>query len=423
MAFETPSTEGLLDLALALGLGALIGLERERHRKERLMLAGVRTYPLVALCGLVTAILAAQSAEPALLSVGAFIMGGFALLMYYVRQKGGTVGLTSPIALFATYFVGVLVGSGRQWEAILAGIAIALLLFTKERLHRLAEVLTPQEMEGALYFLVLAFILYPITPAEPIDPWDLLNLQRALLIVLLVSAISFASFLVVRRYGSEFGLPFSGFLGGLVNSEATTASLARLHAEKKTLHRAALMGVLLTTGTMFLRNLAIAGIADPSLAFLRAMAPAALIASLVYLVWAFAQWRRGTQKGTAEIPLKSPFAFRPAITFASWFTLVTVGTILLVRTDALGEYGLYAAALGGLVSAGAVTASMGAIVATGEAPIEPAAATAVLACLLSAMNKPFIAQFSTTGLASRLVLPTVISVALGCGAVALLYLT
>jgi uncharacterized membrane protein (DUF4010 family) len=412
VAFEPPSYQSLLEFGLALGLGGLIGIERERHRPERLMLAGVRTYPLVALSGLVAAYLGTWTGQPLILSVGAVIIGAFAILMYWVRQSQGTYGLTSPIALFSTYFVGVLVGSGRHWEAILTGLAIALLLFTKERLHHLAEVLTPHEMEGALYFLVLAFILYPVTPNEPVDPWDLLNLRKTLLIVLLVSAISFASFLTVRFYGDRFGLPFSGFLGGLVNSEATTASLARLYAHKKTLQRGACVGILLAVGTMFLRNIVIAAIAEPSLQLARTMAVAVLVPSLVYLVWAFVEIRGPASGPSTRLELRSPFAFRPAFVFAFWFTLVSVVTGLLVRS--LGERGLYAAALGGLVSAGAVTASMGALVAAGHANLGPAADVAVIASLISAANKPFIARwFASSHLMWRVLAPTIIAITTG----------
>jgi len=412
VAFETPDPQILLEFGLTLGLGGLIGIERERHRRERLMLAGVRTYPLVSLSGLIAAYLYTYTGQPIILSVGAVIVGAFAVLMYWVRQSQGTFGLTSPIALFSTYFVGVLVGSGRHWEAILTGIAIALLLFTKERLHRLAEVLSPQEMEGALYFLVLAFILYPITPNEPVDPWDLLNLRKSLLIVLLVSSISFVSFLAVRRWGDRFGLPFSGFLGGLVNSEATTASLARMYAHRKALQRSAYVGILLAVGTMFLRNVFIAAIAEPTFQLARTMAVAVLVPSLVYLVWAFLAIREQAQLLTTRLELASPFAFRPAIIFAFWFTLVSIITGVLVRS--LGDKGLYAAALGGLVSAGAVTASMGALVASGHASLGPAADVAVIASLISAANKPFIARWSASShLMWRILVPTV--VALACG--------
>lgn len=414
MAFEPPSYQSLLEFGLTLGLGGLIGIERERHRRERLMLAGVRTYPLVALSGLIAAYLWAWTDYPVIVSIGALIIGAFALLMYWVRQREGTFGLTSPIALFSTYFVGVLVGAQRHWEAILTGLAIALLLFTKDRLHRLAEILTPEEMEGALYFLILAFILYPITPNEPVDPWNLLNLRKALLIVLLVSAISFASFLAVRRYGDKFGLPFSGFLGGLVNSEAATAGLARLYRAKRALQQSAYVGILLATGTLFLRNLVIAGIAQPSFQLAAAMAVAVLVPSLIYLTWAFLAIREQTPDPVNRLTLKSPFAFRPAFTFAFWFTLVTVLTILLTRSPFLGERALYAAALGGVVSAGAVTASMGALVVAGHAGLQPAADVAVIASLLSAANKPFIAYWTGTArLAARTVVPTLVAVVLG----------
>lgn len=408
----------LLPVALALGLGAVIGLERERHRPDKVVLAGVRTYPLVSLSGLLAALLSQELEVSSLVSVGAFIVGGFALLMYWVRQAHGVTGLTSPLALFATYFIGVLVGVDRWFEAIVTGLAIALLLFTKERLHRLAEVMSPQEMEGALYFLVLAFILFPIAPVDPVDPWGLLRVRSILLLVLLVSLMSFLSFLVMRRWGGAYGLPFSGFVGGLVNSEATAANLAQLQRQRPGLRHAAYLGVLLATATMFVRNLVIAAIADPDLRLLRSIWLPMALPPLVFLVWAVAQMPDG-RSTRSVLRLESPFAFKPAFLFAFWFTLVSVATLLIARIPGLESYGVYVAALGGFASAGAVVASMAALVAAEQVPLAAAAATAVLASLLSASNKLLITRLSDPSLARRLLLP--VAAGLFVGAVALLW--
>lgn len=421
MAFDAPSLEILAKLGLALGLGAIIGLERERHRKERDVLAGVRTYPLISLSGLAAAELANRFEEGLLISVGAFVAGSFAIMMYWVRQRLGHVGLTSPIALYVTYFVGVLTGLGRTGEAIVAGLAIALLLFTKERLHHFAEVMTPQELEGALYFLVLALILYPILPADPVDPWNALRLQNVLLIILLVSIISFLSFLILRRWGGTYGLPFSGALGGLVNSEATTVSLAAVAAKRKTLHNAAYVGVLLCTGTLFVRNLAIAVIADPSLAFARELALPLLWGTLTYVLWAVPSLRAASPTET-DLRLESPFAFRPAFKFAFWFAFVSFLVVLLGRMPGVGNAGYYIAALGGLVSAGAVTASMGALVAHGTAPPDVAVQSALLASLVSAANKPIFARFAGAPFAGRLWAPTILGILVAGGVFGLLQL-
>lgn len=419
MAFTPPDVETLIPYGLAIGLGLLIGIERERHRTEKVVLAGVRTYPLVSLSGLLSASLATMLALPLLISVGAFVLGGFALLMYWVRQAHGTRGLTSPIALYATYFIGVLVGVGRESEAIIVGLLVAILLFTKERLHHLVDVLTPQEIEGALYFLVIAFILYPVAPEAIGTRWGEVRVRAVVLIVLLVSLLSFLSFLAIRRWGSEFGLPFSGLLGGLVNSEAATASLADLHRKRPTLQHSIYLAVLLATGTMFLRNLVIAGIADPTLALVRLLLVPLLVPSLVLLAWGLVQLRKAPARGkAAALKLTSPFAFRPAFIFAFWFGVVSFATVALIQPSGLGDQGIYLAALGGLVSAGAVTASMGALITADLAPLHAAATTAAIASLLSATNKALIAWIPARSLANRLWAPTF--TAAGAGAIVLL---
>lgn len=420
MVLDQANLDALLRLALALGLGALIGIERERHHVEKSVLAGIRTYPLVSLSGYLAVIIGLDLGEGAIIvAVGATAAAGFALSMYWVRQRQGILGLTSPISLFAAYFVGVLVGVGRDGEAIAAAVAITLLLFTKQRLHQLAHVLTPQEMEGALYFLVLGFILYPILPTEPIDPLGLLELRNALLLVLLVSLLSFVSFLALRRYGAKHGLPFSGLLGGLVNSEAATLSLARIHKARDDINESALAGILLANATMFVRNLVIVAIADPSLRLAQAILWPMIGASVVYALWALRSLRKESDE-PVSLELKSPFAFRPAFVFAFWFTAIGIATVSLQRWAGIGEAGTYVAALGGLVSAGAVAASLGTLVTTGNASVPVAAQTVVLASLISAMGKVPIVRFATRNLARRLVAPTGVAVALAAGLILIL---
>lgn len=417
--FELDQYQALFHILLALGLGALIGVERERHRGEQQVLAGVRTYPLVSLTGAIAGQLATATQQPLLVSIGAFVVGGFALFMFWVRQRLGTTGLTSPIALFTTYFIGVLVGYGFAFEAIVAGVAVTFLLFTKERLHHLAKVLTPKEMEGALYFIVIAFILYPITPPDPIDPWGLFPLRVFLLIVILVSAFSFLSFLALRKWGTRRGFLFAGFLGGLVNSEAVTASLTQQVRRHPRLEDAARHGILLATSTMFLRNLLIGAIADPSLALLQLILIPLLGPFLLLSVWTLLSPSR-TDGTDSKVAVESPFALRPAFKFALWFGLVSVVTLAMTRIPSLGEEVILVTALGGFVSAGAVTASMGSLVYTGNADPQLAALTAILASLVSLTNKVVITNTSAPRLAWRLLLPMLSAVIVGA---LLLFLT
>ena len=108
----------------------------------------------------------------------------------------------------------------------------------------------------------MAFILYPVMPEKQF--FGLVNLRYAILIVILVSLISFSSYVLLRKYGTKRGICYSGFLGGFVNSEATTAALAGLSKRAEDMADPVLTGILLCNISMLIRNLVLALIVDPT---------------------------------------------------------------------------------------------------------------------------------------------------------------
>ncbi|HLE47895.1 MAG TPA: DUF4010 domain-containing protein [Candidatus Thermoplasmatota archaeon] len=417
---QTVDTDLLVRMGVGLAVGALIGLERERHRDARTVLAGIRTYPLVALGGVLFAhlgkVLTVTSAiGDYYVAIGALVFGAISLVLYWVRHELGLHGLTSPIALFLTYVAGALIGLGFVLEGVIAGVATAVLLFTKPRLHRLAEVMTEEEMSGALQFIVLAFILYPLFANRAVDPWGIVHPKHLLLVVIFVSSVSFVSFIVMRRLGASRGLTISGLLGGLVNSEAATTSLAHLGTEKPTLRPAVVEAITLANATMLLRNLLIAGFVDPTLRLATAMAPALLGTLLVQGVFTLRRADPSVASGET-IRLRNPFAIRPALRFG---LLVLVFSAIGAGLGHLGGDGgptILLTAVGGLVSSAAVVASVGTLWAHGNVTLTIAVLTAVLTSLVSTLNKLLVTRAVDAGLVrpllARFLISTVIGVAL-----------
>ncbi|MGQ0535556.1 MAG: MgtC/SapB family protein [Methanobacteriota archaeon] len=401
----------LLDLLIALGVGGLVGIEREHRREETKVIAGIRTFPLIAAIGFLAAQLTLAFDSPLPISVAFLVIGAFAMGLFWARHQLGLTGLTTPSAVLVTFLAGVLIALDLRIEAVVVGVATTLLLLTKDRLHGFAGRLSDDEMMGALQFAVVAFILFPLAPDRPVDPWGLVNVRWALLIVVFVSSLSFASFLSLRQVGPRRGLAVSGFLGGLVNSEATSLSIANMSREAPRLVSAGAVGVLLATTTMFVRNLAIAAFADPSFEVARFMFPGTFLLLVVGLVVA---WRRQhrVEGGTAgEITVGSPFAIPPALRFAALFAVLSAMAVLAERF--LGETGVYATALGAFVSAGAVVASVSALVLTGSIDPVVAGETALLASVLGVANKFVVLRASNRELLANLRRPLGVLLAIG----------
>lgn len=152
---------------VALGSGLLIGIERERRKGTgaHRAVAGVRTFTLVAVAGA----LAQALGQPWLVAAGAALVLALVAIGYW-RERSRDPGITTEIALFVTYLLGVTAIT--QPAASAAGaVIVATLLAARSRLHRFAtEVLTEHETRDALILAGAALVLLPLLPDRP-QPW------------------------------------------------------------------------------------------------------------------------------------------------------------------------------------------------------------------------------------------------------------
>jgi uncharacterized membrane protein (DUF4010 family) len=399
--------EFILKLAISLAIGGLIGLEREQHREHELVVAGVRTYPLIAMGGFLFAFIELIMHIPAVL-VGLGVFGAIAIVYIFIRHSLKLTGFTSPVAILITYVIGVLVGYGHFVEAVAVGVTTTFLLLAKGRLHQLALAVTAAEMMGALQFILVAFILYPLTLSmgplfvRGVNLLDIINFPSVMLTVILVSLISFISFLAIRYIGSTKGLAFSGILGGLVNSEAAAASLSSYVAKNPNLATQALAGVLLANAGMLVRNLVISGLSDTTFQVVVVMLiPAAVmgVLSILYAVWSE---KNGRKQSEHILKIESPFGMQPAVLLGSLIAFTSIVVYFLAKNPWVdASWGIYLMALLGFVSSGAVTFSVSTLAFTGQINPLVAGEVATIACLISTLNKLIIIRSNSRELSDR----------------------
>lgn len=367
---------------LSLMIGILIGIEREHRRKDQEVFAGVRTFAIVCLSGMLATYVAEVINSAILQITTALVAASCFVLLYRIYTASGKLGMTSSIALFSTYLLGVLVATGRYLFAIIIGVLITFLLIEKKPLHSFAQHLSDEDILNAVQFLAVAFILYPLMPEQPV--MGVLNLKSAILIVVLVMFIGFVSYVSLKRFGTRGGISYSGLFGGFISSEATTGALATMSKKRSSLMDALYIGILMSNISMIISNTLIALIVDPSANTMLMMLPPQI--AMLILTVAIVMIRRKKYDVMIEpLEIGSPFALKPAFRFGALFTILLV--ITSISSQFLGTAGVYASALGGLVSSSAVTASVAALAFTGNVPHTVAAQTAVAAGIISTLNK------------------------------------
>jgi uncharacterized membrane protein (DUF4010 family) len=376
-------------LVLASLIGILIGIEREHRRAEgRELIAGVRSFTIASITGMVSSYLA-LTVNPGILLISlAFFSMISAIYVYIKNVTLRQPGITGPIALFCTFLLGIFITHNQYMISIAGAVVITLLLAEKRKLHSFATELTDVEIQSAVRFLAVIFILYPVTPEELF--MGVINPRWVLLIVIVVSTISFISFITMKKFGPKYGLPISGLLGGIVNSEATTGAIAAMAKEKSELVESSYTAIIMSNASMLVRNLLIALIVDPSGRVFLLMAPPQIVITS-FAVSALIRSRNGTHV-SEMIKLESPFALSSAVKFGFGFAALSIFSTFANRYA--GAAGVYATALGGFVSSAVVTASVVSLAVSGHVSPTTAALTAVLAGIMSTGTKIFIVKWS-----------------------------
>jgi uncharacterized membrane protein (DUF4010 family) len=303
------------------------------------------------------------------------------------------------------------VGIGHVFTPVASAIVITMLLAWKLELQKFAGGLTLEEIRSAVLLGLLGFVIYPVIPDRFVDPWQLINPRAAWVIVIVIAGIGFVNYVLLKLYGTR-GVYVSAFLGGLVNSTAAAAQLARpLGAANGMSIDVAVAALLLTIVAMFGRNLVILAIFSPA-SIATAAAPLIVMAIVALILVSRSRARVGD--APTEIQLESPVSLAHVLNFAGLFLLIQVVSTLGQRH--LGKFGfLGISILGGLVSSASTSAAAANMVAHGQLPPAEAGAGVVLASLASALiNLPIIQrQAKNPALTRRLVTLTVAVAVLG----------
>lgn len=364
-------------LAVSLGIGLLIGAERERRKgsgPDRAS-AGLRTF---AVTGLVGGLSVAFGGE-AVLIAAALVVGALATVAYG-RSRAKDPGITSEVALVATLLLG---GLAVREPALAAGLAVVttILLASRTRLHRfVGKVLTEQELHDGLLLAAAILVVLPLAPDRGLGPFGVLNPRTVWRLVIVVMAASSAGYVALRALGPRYGLPLAGLASGFVSSAATIAAMGKRFAADRGISGGAVAGAVLSTVATLVQLIALlAATSPPCLAALsRPLLWAGAVAVLYGVVFAI----RGARKVSAgPIARGRAFDLKTAVFFAAAVSLVMIGAAAV--SARFGERGLvFAAAAAGFADTHSPAASVAALVASGR--IAPAASVLPILAALTA---------------------------------------
>ncbi|SMO58460.1 MgtC/SapB family protein [Fodinibius sediminis] len=346
-------------MGLVLVLGFIIGIERGwsfQQKKEGQRTAGIRTFTLIALSGGIWGILSEH--------VGAILLGaalvGFVLIIMvgyyqYVRQTG-LLGLTTEMAAFVTFGIGVAVIKGYIILSVAVTVVMVLLLSIKPRLHTWVKTIEPQEFYSGILFLAISAVVLPLLPNRGYGPWGALNPFEIWGMVVLIAGISYMGYFSMKYLGSDKGILFTSCAGSLVSSIAVTVTLGRIARDGGTTDMV-VIGALIANFTALVHMLLWVGIFNPALIY--GVGPSVVLMIVATSGLALWVWLNGEypKKQKQFSSIRNPLQLSTAIPFGLILALV----MLLSEGSKqwLGDPGVYGLSIiSGMVDMDAIALSL-----------------------------------------------------------------
>jgi len=376
--------------AVALALGLLIGLERERSKgtgPDRRP-TGIRTFALTALLGAI-AMHVGGITLLATASIGVVALTALS----YVRSHDLDPGLTTEIGLLGTLLLGGLAMSD-PLVAVGLGAVVAVLFAAKRPLHGfVTRVLTGAELRDGLIFAVAALVIWPLLPDRYIGPMETLNPHNIWMLVVLILSLGACGHIATRLMGPRFGLPVAGLASGFVSSTATIGSMAgRATRDPGSVNAAAAGAALSTVATFTQMALLLLAIDRPTF---MTMLPALAAGGGVATIYGVILTLRGIASDEAATPeIGHIFSISSALTLAALMAVMLVAGAFL--KDWFGDKGvMMGAAIAGLVDTHAAAISVASLVAS--AKLVPAAAVVPILAAMTTNAAAKIVMATTAG--------------------------
>ena len=387
-----PDAYPFMELAIALAVGLLIGLERgwkDRADADGSRVAGFRTIGLIGLLGGLAMLIDGGK--------GFVLAAGFVGLALLLREgfeaqidASHKVSVTTMVAALTAYTLGALAVSGQPHLAAMGGVATTFILWLRSPFHSFLRRIEEKELDAFLRWLLISIVVLPVLPDQYYGPYNALNPRTIWLMVVLISGLGFLGYLGMKWLGQRRGSVFLALSGGLVSSTATTLAFAKLARQDQSRQNALLAGTAVAWAMMFIRTFVIVSLLTPALlTYLYLPLGAMLIVSVIAAVILYS---RNSHDAATNISISNPLDLKSAGMFAILLTIAMA--LSKAAAQSFGDMSLFMVSIvAGAIDIEAISLSMTQM-AGHEVGIHIAANAIALAAIANTIFKSGIAVFS-----------------------------
>lgn len=413
------------DFLLAIGLGALIGIEREMPRTGvkpggASGFGGLRSYALLSLLGALTTWMDIQMGGNIWKISGLIISASFVLIAYsYSSFSKHLMGVTSEYAALLTYLIGVITLSGYRTIAVILAILVLIILSSKEYLSKLRERFSRTELGDALKFAVIALVVLPLLPNERFSilqilqffVWNNISFSHEILsmrffnpfgiwfFVVVMAGVEYVGYILSKALGNRGGVVVSGAIGGMISSTATTAAMTNKSNEHPEHRSAYIAATLIASSIMCIRVIAISGFYSSEILAVVIIPALCMLLGLLGTAYYFYKQSPKVrtikkEEVTTTTEYESPFRLLPAVQFAMVIVAVKfISGLGLIYKDIIDPrvFNYMLGAISGLADVDAITQDMASKAGEGTIALTIAASTILIAAMSNNVVKASIA--------------------------------
>ena len=338
-SFSLSQGDFIIRLLVAIGIGGVIGLERQfRAMKENTQgFAGIRTFIFLVLLGFIAALFYYLFSPWVYI---ALFLGVSILIAttYWVSASKGDRGATTEFSSLLAFVLGSLTFSGFIEISLMITVLIVVVLSSKFRIKTVVGMITAEELYDFIRFVVIVLLIFPFLPDQTYGPYDVLNPKEIGWVVILTSGLGFLGYLLTKFLGAKKGILLGGIVGGFVSSTAVTWIYAKKSKENEALSESCATAILAASSIMFIRVLIWTFIFNKTL--FNTLIPGIGLIFFSGIGVTFYLFFKGKSKeinGT-EMPLSKPLDLKGALIFGLIYVVILI--VVSYANENLGEGGI-----------------------------------------------------------------------------------
>lgn len=356
--FRLAQTDLLIRAAVATGIGAIIGLEREYSaiREGTPGFAGIRTFVFVTVLGFLAA-MAYHLLSPAVYLALLAAVTVLTAISYFITASRGDIGATTEFSVLISFFLGTLSFWGLIEVSLMFTVLTVVLLSAKFRLQSIVDQITADELYDFIRFVVIALLVFPFLPDMAYGPGGVLNPREIGWVILLTSGLGFVGYLLMKFLGAQRGILLGGLVGGLISSTAVTWVYARKSREHDALAGDCAVAILAASSIMILRVGVWTWLFNPRLFI--ALLPWVLLLFACGLGATLYLFFRQKNHAHIDVPIRSgkPLDLHGALVFGGIYTVIL--WVVYWTNEWMGAGGLLlSSAVAGLTDIDAITLTL-----------------------------------------------------------------